>query len=138
MTKEVRLTITGVQSIMDQTDTAEIITTGKYYKKDNIHYIFYSEYTEEGFTWKNRLTIAPDYVELKKTGSGNSTLIFRERHVEKCKYQSPAGPMELVSDTKHISLETTESALKLTLQYSLYMNGLSMSDYHLTVKAEFL
>ena len=136
MTKKVHLVIKGEQSGFGEKDTSEVVTTADYFHKDGKHYLFYSEYTEEGVVWKNRLTIARDHVELKKTGPGTSLLLFREGCSEPCFYQSPAGPMELVSDTRKIHLHAEENILKLTLMYSLYMNGLRMSDYHLTVKAE--
>ena len=138
MTKKVHLVIKGEQSGFGEKDTSEIVTTADYFQKGGKHYLFYSEYTEEGIIWKNRLTIADDHVKLKKTGPGTSLLLFREGHSEKCFYQSPAGPMELVSDTRKIRLHREEDILKLTLMYSLYMNGMLMSDYHLIVKAESL
>ncbi|MDD7114981.1 MAG: DUF1934 domain-containing protein [Lachnospiraceae bacterium] len=135
MTKKVHLVIKGEQSGFGEKDTSEIVTTADYYLKGGKHYLFYSEYTEERQIWKNRLTIDHDHVELKKTGPGNSQLLFREGQSEKCFYQSPVGPMELVSDTKKIQFHCEKDSLKLTLIYSLYMNGMLMSDYHLTVKA---
>lgn len=136
MTKKVHLVIKGEQSGFGEKDTSEVVTTADYFHKDGKHYLFYSEYTEKRVVWKNRLTIAQDHVELKKTGPGTSLLLFREGCSEPCFYQSPAGPMELVSDTKKIRLHAEENILQLTLMYSLYMNGMRMSDYHLTVKAE--
>lgn len=136
MAKKVHLVIKGEQSGFGEKDTSEVVTTADYFYKGGKHYLFYSEYTEDGTIWKNRLTIADDHVELKKTGPGTSLLLFREGHSEPCFYQSPAGPMELVSDTRKICLHCEEDILKLTLMYSLYMNGMLMSDYHLTVKAE--
>lgn len=135
MTKKVHLVIKGEQSGFGEKDTSEIVTTADYFFKGGKHYLFYSEYTEDKQIWKNRLTIAHDYVELKKTGPGTSVLLFREGKSEKCLYQSPAGLMELVSDTRKIRFRCEKDSLKLTLMYSFYMNGMLMSDYHLTVKA---
>lgn len=137
MKEKVRLSIIGEQSGFGQKDSSEVFTIGDYYYKNGKHYLFYTEYTEDKLSIGNRLTIAPEYVELKKTGNGTSLLVFREGHAEKCCYRSPAGPMELVSDTKKISFLKKEDKLKLVLEYSFYMNGTLMSDYHLTVKAEF-
>ena len=138
MTKKVHLVIKGEQSGFGEKDTSEIVTTADYFQKGGKHYLFYSEYTEEGIIWKNRLTIADDHVELKKTGPGTSLLLFREGHSEKCFYQSPAGPMELVSDTKKIRVLHGDAHFKLQLKYSLIMNGMLVSDYDLTVLAKFM
>lgn len=138
MTRKVRLTITGIQSAFGQEDASEVITTAEYYGKGHVRYLFYSEYTEEHQVIRNRLTIAPDYIELKKRGNGSSVLTFREGRMEPCTYQSPAGSMELVSDTRRIDIKEREDDLILHLEYSLIMNGSLMSDYKLTVKAEAL
>ena len=105
-----------------------------------MHYIFYSERTEEGAVIKNRLTISPGNVELRKTGAGNfnSVLVFDTEHNKNCLYQSPAGPMELVSDTKKIRVLHGDAHFKLQLKYSLIMNGMLVSDYDLTVLAKFM
>ena len=138
MTKKVRLTITGLQTGFGQEDVSEVITTADYYEKGHRRFLFYSEYTEDHQIIKNRLTIDPDYVELKKTGAGSSLLTFRKGRLEHCWYQSPVGPMELISDTRHIDVKCDEDNLTLYLVYSLIMNGSLMSDYKLTVKAESL
>ena len=138
MTKKVRLTITGVQTGFGQEDVSEVITVADYYEKGRKRFLFYSEYTEDHQIIKNRLTMDPDYVELKKTGNGSSLLTFRQGRLEHCWYQSPVGPMELTSDTRLIDLKISEDNLSLHLVYSLIMNGTLMSDYKLTVKAESL
>ena len=66
--RKIRLTIRGVQSGFGEEEITEITTIADYFHKDGVHYLFYSEITEEGYTVKNRLTVAPDTVELKKPG----------------------------------------------------------------------
>lgn len=138
MTSKVRLTIRGVQSALGQEDISEITTTADYYEKDGKHYLFYQEYTEDHHKIKNRLTIASSHVELRKTGAGDSILVFRKGAMEPCRYQSPVGPMELMSDTRQIILHRHSEYLELHLEYTLSMNGNAMSDYRLTVRAESL
>ena len=98
MARKVWLTITGIQKGFDQEEPVTLVTEGSYIYKKDVHYIFYSERTEEGAVIKNRLTISPGSVELRKTGAGNfnSVLVFDTQHNKNCIYQSPAGPMELV------------------------------------------
>ena len=142
MTKEVRLTITGIQSGYGQEDVSEVTTMGQYHEKGGRRYLFYSEYTEEGQIIKNRLTIDPEYVELRKTGQGESAspsvLTFRLGQMVPCRYLTPMGYMELTSDTREIALKTREDSLILNLQYSLILHGSLMADYRLTIRAESL
>lgn len=135
MEGKVRLTITGIQSGFGEKDTSELITTADYFEKGEKIYIFYGEYTEERLRIQNRLTVAPDYVELKKNGNGPSVLLFRKGKKERCSYQSPMGAMELLSDTRKIAVTTREDYFCLELKYALFMGGQFMSDYELRVTA---
>lgn len=135
MAREVKLSITGIQKAFGQEDPVTLVTTGKYVHKEGTHYLFYSEFTENKEEVKNRLTITPDHVELKKSGKGVSLLKFDRMHAQPCLYQSVAGPMELVSDTKKIKITHGHTFLKMVLVYSFSMNGQPVSDYHLTMEA---
>ncbi|MDO5145566.1 MAG: DUF1934 domain-containing protein [Eubacteriales bacterium] len=135
--RKLHLTVRGVQTAFGQEDISEICVPGEYFRKGDVHYVFYSEHTEEGLVLKNRLTITPEKVELRKTGNGSSILLFRQGSTESCRYQSPAGMLNLTSDTKKIKFRCGEQDFHLTLKYSFYMTGLLMSDYHLTVRGIF-
>ena len=132
MARKVWLTITGIQKGFEQEEPVTLVTEGSYIYKNDVHYIFYSERTEEGAVIKNRLTISPGSVELRKTGAGNfnSVLVFDTQHNKNC--------MELVSDTKKIRVLHGDAHFKLQLKYSLIMNGMLVSDYDLTVLAKFM
>ena len=90
MARKVWLTITGIQKGFDQEEPVTLVTEGSYIYKNDVHYIFYSERTEEGAVIKNRLTISSGSVELRKTGAGNfnSVLVFDTQHNKNCIYQS--------------------------------------------------
>ena len=48
MARKVWLTITGIQKVFDQEEPVTLVTEGSYIHKNGVHYIFYSERTEEG------------------------------------------------------------------------------------------
>ena len=137
MAEKVWITITGIQKGIQEEPPVVLQTEGQYIKKGNTHYLFYTERTEEGVSVKNRLTVAPDYVELRKSGMGDSILKFREGRAEQCRYQSPAGPMEMVSTTQKIQISHRNGCFKLSMVYALHMNDVLVSDYHLSAEARF-
>lgn len=136
--KKLHLTIRGVQTGFGEEEVTEIATTADYFHRAGKHYIFYEERTEEGHIIKNRLTIDPDRVELKKSGAGESLLRFRFGHSQPCRYHSPAGPLELMSDTKRIDFHRDKKGIRLHLDYSFYAAGMLMSEYRLTVSGRFI
>ena len=106
MARKVWLTITGIQKGFEQEEPVTLVTEGSYIYKNDVHYIFYSERTEEGAVIKNRLTISPGSVELRKTGAGNfnSVLVFDTQHNKNCIYQSP----ELLSRPYYVNVDLSK------------------------------
>ena len=46
MTKEVLVTVSGLQSMGGESDQIQVITAGNYYRKNGKHYIVYDEMIE--------------------------------------------------------------------------------------------
>ena len=69
MTKDVLITISGVQMLDDDDEDVEMVTRGDYYQKNGKHYIMYDEQME-GFegTVKNIIKVSPDSVDIIKKG----------------------------------------------------------------------
>ena len=82
MTKDVLVTVKGLQSMEDGSppEEVEMVAKGEYYYKNGHHYIFYNE-TIEGFTEQNRnsIKISENSVEVKKKGLTNMQMIFEEQ-----------------------------------------------------------
>ena len=69
MTKDVLITISGVQMLDDDDEDVEMVTRGDYYQKNGKHYIMYDEQME-GFegTVKNIIKVSPGSVDIIKKG----------------------------------------------------------------------
>lgn len=130
----VLLKITGTQTDAPATEPVVLVVRGEYFQKKETHYIFYTEYGDTGEEIRNRLTLRPGQVELKKSGPGMSLLVFEVGKRMDCHYDTVAGQMNLVSDTRRIHWEEASGQRKLHMEYSLLMNGQVMSDYQLTVE----
>ena len=82
MARKVWLTITGIQKGFDQEEPVTLVTEGSYIHKNGVHYIFYSERTEEGAVIKNRLTISPGNVELRNwCPTRRKSVYYMEMHI---------------------------------------------------------
>ena len=69
MTKDVLITISGIQMIDEEDSDVEMIVRGDYYQKNGKHYILYEEMME-GFTGKvkNVIKISPSGMDIIKKG----------------------------------------------------------------------
>ena len=115
MTKEVLLSITGLQLSPDQqSDTVEMIAPGEYYFRNGKHYFLYDEVTE-GFDQitKNVIKVAPDYMELTKKGVTNVHMIFEKNKKNVTYYYTPYGSLLIGIDAQKVQVNEAEELLSV-------------------------
>lgn len=78
MTKEIMVSLSGIQFEIEPSEPVELITTGDYYYKNDKHYILFEEIDPEAGTTKNRIKITPNKVEVVKSGSTNAQMILKK------------------------------------------------------------
>ena len=92
MTKDVLITISGVQMLDDDDEDVEMVTRGDYYQKNGKHYIMYDEQME-GFegTVKNIIKVSPDSVDIIKKGITSAHMQFEKNKKKLSCYNTPLG-----------------------------------------------
>ena len=124
MTKDVRISIRGMQTIEgDASDPVRIAVSGTYYYKNGCHYVFYEEEQEgfEGVT-KNRVRIRADAMDIRKEGILNTHMVFERGKTNPMHYDTPFGCFLFEIDTKSFSLLETEDEISLKVVYTLQTN----------------
>ncbi len=132
MTKDVLIRISGMQTMDDDHDDIEIITTGDYFFKNGKHYVIYEEIME-GLeeTVRNRVKIAPGMLDIQKQGAVGTHMVFEQDKKCQARYATPMGEMIVEIATNQVSLEEQEDHLKVSVNYSLGINFQHVSDCHL-------
>ena len=95
MTKEVLVTISGLQfSPETDNESVELITSGSYYKKNGKHYIIYDE-VNEGFsqTTRNIIKLNDDFMDITKRGVSNVHMMFEKNRKNVTYYYTPYGSL---------------------------------------------
>ena len=81
MTKDVLVTVRGLQMTPDGDDTIEVTTTGKYYEKDGKRYLFYDEIGDDtNLIVKNSIQITEEHVSVSKKGLINAQMNFEKEN----------------------------------------------------------
>ena len=91
MTKDVLITISGIQTIDGEVnDPIETVTPGEYYFRNGKHYILYDEVQEgvPGVT-KCMIKIGEDAVDLSKKGNAGVHMSFQKDKKTRTSYQTP-------------------------------------------------
>lgn len=137
MTKDVLITISGLQFEVDSENALEIVSRGEYYFRNGKHFLIYEEISEEEQqVSKCVLKVSENVVELTKKGSTNVHLLFEKNKSNMTYYNTPFGELILGVATREIDLNVSEDSLDLRLNYTLDMNYQHVSECELTVKTE--
>lgn len=137
MTKDVLITVSGVQMDIDETPI-ELVTTGTYYWKNGKHYVLYEEQTEEqGPVTKNTVKFYDGHFEMTKKGGANSFLLFDRGKKSSSVYNTPFGPLQIDVVTKEMSMTDSEDELRVYVKYTLDINYnfVSECEVHFKVQA---
>lgn len=129
MTKEVLLSIQGLQFGNDNSGSLETITAAEHYKKNNHHYVIYEE-AQEGFheTTKNILKWDEHCVDLTKHGLVNVNMIFEENKKNLTDYRTPFGSIMIGIDTSEIHIDEKEERIHVEVKYALELNYEHFAD----------
>lgn len=134
MTKDVLITISGMQMADGENSDIEMITTGDYYRKNGKHYILYDEVLE-GFDGvvKNTIKIQDDGLDIIKKGVANVHMAFEKNKKNISCYATPFGEMMIGISTNQILIDENEDKLKVKVDYSLDINYEHVSECNITV-----
>lgn len=130
MTKDVLVTIQGLQFAAEEgSENLETITRGDYYKKNDMHYIMYEE-VMEGFTdtVKSMIKFDGNAMSLTKKGVVNAHLVFEENKKNITNYQTPYGDIFVGIDTKQIHMNEEEDRIQVEIDYELEVNYEHLAD----------
>lgn len=129
MTKDVLVTVRGLQMTPDGDDTIEVTTTGKYYEKDGKRYLFYDEIGDDtNLIVKNSIQITEEHVSVSKKGLINAQMNFEKENKLVSVYETSYGQMEMGIYTTGICLDEQDDFLELKLEYLLEINNQHVSD----------
>ncbi|WP_167957117.1 DUF1934 domain-containing protein [Anaerosporobacter faecicola] len=135
MTKDVLVTIAGLQFEIDSEEPIEVITTGQYFLKNEKHYILYDEILDDTKeVCKNRIKIGKDSVEILKSGASNVHMVFETNKKNLTYYNTPFGSLLIGIDTTKIACKEKEEEIELYIEYGLEVNYSHVSDCKITVR----
>lgn len=95
-----------------------------YYKKDQMHYVFYKERMEGlGKELSVRVSFQDSKVTIARSGEINVSLVYDIANTTHSIYVTPFGEFEMEIQTSHISTVEKEKEVTLSIDYEVYMNG---------------
>ncbi len=134
MKEDVLVSVRGLQiDEKDSGDAVEIITNGKYKKKDNKGFLRFEQFEEDTTITKNILTFDEKSLELMRRGGTQLHMNFFKDEKTLTNYGTPFGNILIGVDTKKIKVDETEDRVRVAVDYALEINHEYMADCELTV-----
>ncbi len=138
MTKDVLITIAGLQIDLNEDEPVEVLSVGEYYYRNGKHYALYDEYmSDEQYDGreicKNTIKITDNQIEIVKKGPVNVHMIFELGKKNISFYSTPFGEISIGIYTTSMEVHESEGEIKAKLNYSLDMNNSHVSDCYITV-----
>ena len=134
MTRDVLITISGIQLADGDSNEVEMITAGDYFQKNGSHYILYDEVMEgQNDIIKNTIKIRPEGLDIIKRGSSSVHMTFEKDKKNLSCYATPFEEMMIGINTNDILIAEDEDSLKVRVSYSLDINYQHVSECNINL-----
>ena len=132
------ISIVGEQTMDGETDRIEVITAGKFIKKNNRFYIGYKEYNKEDPNdWSdNLIKVDENVVTINRKGQFGSQLMLEKGRRHQCIYSTIAGDMSIGVFTKTVDNRLGENGGTLEVSYTLDFNTDLVSENRFFITVE--
>lgn len=125
-----------IRTVIDAQGEKELTISkqkGNYMKKGLTEVISFTEKTKDFGEVKSLLTIQPNKINLKRSGSITMNQQFMEGKTSECLYRHPYGAFHMEIRTNKILREQYSRERKIIIMYEMNMNGEPTRHYHLTL-----
>lgn len=133
---DVRVTITGTQTMDGETMSTTAHADGTYMKKNGTHYITYHEMTEDGPV-TSRMEVCDDFAVVRKTGAIEAVMDFIPGEVSPFVYTTPHGDIGFVARCRRIKYNDDVLAFSVRLDYNL-SSGEFEQECEMKIVAEYV
>lgn len=106
---------------------------GNYIKKGQTEVITFVEKTKDFAEVKSLITIHPDKVNLKRSGSITMNQQFVEGSTSECLYRHPYGAFRMEITTESIRREEVDEENKIIIVYDIKLDDGQIRHHHLTL-----
>lgn len=119
------------------TDTMELNTIGKIFEKKDDIYIVYEE-IEDREKITTTIKISDDEVSIKKFGTVNSLMVFKENYKHETKYRTNQGLFIIETETNKLIIDKSEkNYIKLNIEYNINILDLFTGRNEINISIEY-
>ncbi|WRS26614.1 DUF1934 domain-containing protein [Oscillospiraceae bacterium MB08-C2-2] len=133
--KKFLISIKGVYTNYEDSDTIELFTTGDFYARGGNYYISYDETEATGFEGSRTTLKVEDSrrVTMERSGSSQAQLVIEKGVRHQCHYDMGYGDLMIGISGEKIKSSLTEQGGNLTFKYSLDVNSQLASEHEMYI-----
>ncbi len=138
MDKNVIISVKGTQTSNDQVNNIlELVTEGKYYKKDKAYFVTYDESEVTGMSGTTTtLKVMDDVVTLIRVGSVNSQFVFQQGQKHLSYYDTEYGAFTVGVTANEVDVKIDDSGGEIHIGYQLEIdnNETGENDFCMSIR----
>lgn len=138
MKKDVIISISGLQEAPEseeRQEPVELVTAGRYYRKNGNYYISYEETALTGLEGtRTTLKVGGDTVRVIRTGLYPSELVFQQGKRHLSLYHTDYGDLSVVVSTHQIKNTLTDEGGEIDVRYAVEIGSNPIGVNHLRLK----
>jgi uncharacterized beta-barrel protein YwiB (DUF1934 family) len=139
VSKEVMVSIRGVQYGADSKEPIEVICRGQRYERNDKTYVVYDEVVEESNgelsgVVKNTIKIDGRQIDILKRGPQGTHMVFNEDKASLTYYSTPAGELSIGIDTSLVELDMDEESIRAKVVYDLEINQVHIAQCEVEIR----
>ncbi|MBU3179881.1 DUF1934 domain-containing protein [Clostridium psychrophilum] len=125
MNKNAIISVVSKQSDSEEDgDSIEVVTPGKFYKKDNCYYAVYEESEISGMKGTTTtLKIDAEKFTLIRIGTTNTEMNFKKYVRDLTLYNTPHGALDLAVDTKELKMNVNDDGGDVFIDYDMIIGN---------------
>jgi len=133
--KDAMISIKGIYNTDGSPDTIELLTCGRFYRRNNSYWLSYEESETTGFEgYKTTLHIEPDKVTMRRSGLSESQLIVQKGTRHQCLYDTGFGSITVGVNGRTVNSTLDDNGGTVDFSYSMDINTALTSENRVIIK----
>ena len=135
MKKDAMIAIKGIYDMDGSRDTIELLTCGRFYRRNNSYWLSYDESETTGFEGhRTTLHIEPDKVTMRRTGASESQLVVQKGKRHQCLYDTGFGAVTVGVSGRAVKSTLDDEGGMVDFSYSMDINTALTSENRVIIK----
>jgi uncharacterized beta-barrel protein YwiB (DUF1934 family) len=123
MSRNAVISVASKQSGLED-EAIEIVTQGKFYKKDNSYYAVYDETELSGMAGTTTtIKVNKEKLTLIRLGTTNARIEFKNNYKSISMYDTPYGTLELGVETRKLDIKIDDEGGRVFVDYDMTLAG---------------